>query len=146
VSVVCGEQRAGEEGRAHRLLTVAAMAGAHIDRLALRLEANSAAETSAFPGHRHRSLFLRTHHALIENGMKADVARSAKGHKGRYRALLLGAPAPSRLRITPANSAQLIRAIPRDAMAQLARRGLSGGGKAIPAPSGWPSDWGGWPE
>ena len=30
-------------------------------------------------------------------------------------------------------------------MALLVRRGLSGGGRAVPAPSDWPSDWGDWP-
>src|SRR6202000_793730 len=45
------KQRAGEERRAHRLLTVAAMAEAHVDRIAFCLEPHRAAQASAFSGH-----------------------------------------------------------------------------------------------
>jgi hypothetical protein len=38
-----------------------------------------------------------------------------------------------------------IRAIQRGAMALLTRRGLFGGGKAIPAPNGLRSSWDDWP-
>src|SRR5689334_6470993 len=45
------KQRAGEIGRSHRLLAIAAMTDAHVERLALGLEPHRAAETSAFPDH-----------------------------------------------------------------------------------------------
>src|SRR6185437_15095429 len=45
------EQRAGKEGRAHRLLAIAAMADANIDRLPLRLEADGAAQATTFSCH-----------------------------------------------------------------------------------------------
>ena len=45
------EQRAGKERRSHRLLAVAAMADTDVDRLALGLEPDRAAQASAFPDH-----------------------------------------------------------------------------------------------
>ena len=50
------EQRAGKERRSHRLLAFAAMADPDIDRLALGLEPDRAAQASAFPDHAHVSI------------------------------------------------------------------------------------------
>src|ERR1700722_12208870 len=45
------EKRAGKERRSHRLLAFAAVAGAHIDRLALAPEPHRAAQATTFPDH-----------------------------------------------------------------------------------------------
>ena len=45
------ELRASEEGRTHRLLAVAAVTDTHVDRPALRLETNRAAQAAAFSCH-----------------------------------------------------------------------------------------------
>jgi hypothetical protein len=45
------EKHAGKERRPHRLLAVAAVADADIDRLALGLEPDRAKQASAFPDH-----------------------------------------------------------------------------------------------
>ena len=55
------EKRAGKERRPHRLLAVAAVADADIDRLAVGLEPHRATQASAFPDHDFLSaLILRS--------------------------------------------------------------------------------------